>query len=137
MTDSIKPQFLNPSVLAKPNGFSHVSIGDPKRLVYVSGQVSYDSSGAIVGEGDLAAQTRQVFLNLKVALEAAGSDFYHVLKLTFFVRNLTPERMAIIRQVRREFLHPDHPPASTMIGAAALAKDALELEVEAYAQSIS
>ncbi len=135
MLDASKPRFLNPDRLAKPNGFSHVAIANAERVVYVSGQVAYDSGGAIVGEGDIAAQTRQVFLNLKEALEAAGSDFGHTLKLTFFVKNLTPERMALIRATRAEFLGTENPPASTMVGVTALAKEPLELEVEAYAMT--
>jgi enamine deaminase RidA (YjgF/YER057c/UK114 family) len=135
MTLPSQPQFINPPGLATPRGFSHVAIGSPQPVVYVSGQIACDSTGAVVGAGDIGAQTRQVFLNLKAALEAAGSDFRHVLKLTVFVKNLTPERAAQIRAVRSEFLDANQPPASTMIGISALARDELEIEVEAYAMT--
>lgn len=126
-------EFINPKTLSIPNGFSHVAKNAAMGLVYISGQVSYDSNGSIVGVGNLDDQVRQVFKNMRVALDSAGSSLDRIMKLTFYVRNLTPERMATIRKVRSEFLQPDSLPASTMIGVSALAKEELELEVEAYA----
>ena len=126
-------RYQNPASLATPSGFSHVTDAPGERLVFVSGQVAYDEEGRIVGVGDIAAQTRQVLRNLGRALEAADSDFAHVLKFTFFVRDMNADAIAKIREVRREFLDEARLPASTMVGVAALAKDELLLEVEAYA----
>jgi enamine deaminase RidA (YjgF/YER057c/UK114 family) len=131
MPDSIL--YANPPALARPNGFSHLTEGATDRMVFISGQVSYDPSGNIVGVGDLAVQTRQIFVNLGHALEAAGSGFDHVLKLTFFVRNISESAVTTIRNVRKEFLLEQALPASTMVGVAGLAREALLLEVEAYA----
>ena len=129
--------YINSTALPSPNGFTHVTVGAPARLVFVSGQVAYGEDGAVVGPGDLAAQTHQVFVNLSRALESAGSDFEHVLKLTFFVKNISEEAVATIRQVRKTFLVSSRLPASTMVGVAGLAKEALLLEVEAYAMQRS
>ncbi len=126
-------RYQNPASLATPSGFSHVTDAPGDRLVFVSGQVAYDAQGRTVGVGDMAAQTRQVLHNLGQALEAADSDFAHVLKFTFFVRNMNADAIAQIREVRKEFLDERRLPASTMVGVAALAKDDLLLEVEAYA----
>ena len=41
-------------------------------IVYISGQVSSNASGKIIGEGDFEAQVEQVFANLKIPVEAAG-----------------------------------------------------------------
>lgn len=125
-------RFINPASLSAPNGFSHVAVGAAQQIAFISGQVSYDGRGKIVGVGDLAAQTRQVLENLSLALEAIGADFNDVLKFTFFVKNLSEEAVATIRRVRKDFLSPTNPPASTMVGVAALAKQDLLLEVEAY-----
>ena len=130
MSKSIR--FINPASLFAPNGFSHISIGAAQQIAFISGQVSYDEKGNIVGVGDLAKQTRQVLENLSRALSAIGADFNDVLKFTFYVKNLSEESVATIRQVRKEFLSPTNPPASTMVGVAALAKADLLLEVEAY-----
>lgn len=126
-------RYQNPASLATPSGFSHVTDGPGERVVFVSGQVAYDTQGKTVGVGDMAAQTRQVLTNLGQALAAADSDFGHVMKLTFFVRNLNADAIAQIREVRKEFLDERRLPASTMVGVAALARDDLLLEVEAYA----
>lgn len=125
--------YLNPSTLSQPRGFTHVTVAPADRIIFISGQVAYGPDGRIVGAGDLAAQTRQVMINLKLALEAAGSSFDRVAKFTFFVKNLSESAVATIRDVRREFLVESALPASTMVGVPALAKDDLLLEVEAYA----
>src|SRR5262245_48784962 len=62
----------NPSSLSKPNGYTHVVETSGGRTVYVSGQIPLDATGALVGSGDLKAQARQVFENLKAALAASG-----------------------------------------------------------------
>jgi len=126
-------RYQNPPTLATPSGFSHVTDGPGDRIVFVSGQVAYDERGNVVGAGDMAAQTRQVLRNVGKALEAADSDFAHVLKFTFFVRDMSAGAIAQIREVRKEFLDERRLPASTMVGVAALARDDLLLEVEAYA----
>ncbi len=126
-------RFINDAALAKPNGFNHVTVVPGNELIYIAGQVSYDSAGNIVGIGDLAAQTRQTFINIGRALESAGSDFSHVVKMNFFVKNLSEANVAIIRAVRKDFLDADRLPASTMVGVAALGKDNLLLEIEAVA----
>lgn len=126
-------RYQNPGALATPSGFSHVTDGPGDRIVFVSGQVAYDGQGRVVGIGDIAAQTRQVLRNIGQALEAADSDFAHVLKFTFFVRDMNADAIAKIREVRKEFLDERRLPASTMVGVEALAKDEILLEVEAYA----
>ncbi|MBN9473526.1 MAG: hypothetical protein ABS43_23095 [Bordetella sp. SCN 67-23] len=125
--------FINPTRLPAPNGFTHVAIAPVDRLIVVSGQVAYAQDGSIVGKGDLAAQTRQVFENLATALEAAGSALTYAVKLNYFVRDLTEEAVATIRRVRAPYLDAGQPPASTLVGVAALAKPDLLLEVECLA----
>lgn len=125
--------FVNPNTLATPNGFSHVAVDTVQKNVFISGQVAYNSSGEIIGEGSLARQTAQTFDNLGNALSSVGLGFEHVIKLTFFVVGLNAEAAAIIRDVRTSYLRSDHLPASTMVGVASLAKQGLLLEVEAQA----
>ena len=66
-------QYLNPPELSKPTGYTHVIQVRAGRTVYIAGQVAFDKSGNVVGKGDFAAQTTQVFENLKSALAAAGA----------------------------------------------------------------
>lgn len=67
------------------------------------------------------------------ALASAGSRFSRVVRLTFFVRDISVEAIATIRAVRSEFLDPAALPVSTMVGVAGLAPPDLLLEVEAVA----
>lgn len=124
---------INTPGLATPNGFSHVSVTDLPKTIHVSGMVSYDADGNVVGENDLGAQTTQVYENIRTALAAVGATMDDVIKTTLFVKDLDPEKARIIRQARSSFLPASAPPASTMVGVASLAKPALLLEVEAIA----
>ena len=126
-------EFLAPAGLSKPNGFSHVARSTGRTTVFVAGQVAYDGEGRIVGVGDLAAQTHQVYLNLGKALAAAGATMDDVVKTVLFVRELDPAKAKVVRAARAPFLSSDAPPASTMVGVASLAHPDLLLEVEATA----
>lgn len=55
------------------------------KTVYVGGQNAVDASGAVVGKGDLKAQTEQVFKNLKTALEAGGAKLHNVVKWNIYI----------------------------------------------------
>ena len=57
----MKIDHLNLPGLAAPVGFSHVTVAGPGRLVHVSGQVSKDATGRVIGVGDLAAQTEKTY----------------------------------------------------------------------------
>lgn len=124
--------FQNPPGLAKPSGFSHVATSTRRKTVHISGQVAYSADGQVVGVGDLAAQVEQVYINIGLALAACGGSFSDVVKTTLYVRDMTPEKIRVIREVRSRFLAAE-PPASTMVGVQALARPELLLEVDAVA----
>lgn len=54
-------------------------------LFYSSGQIPLTPEGVMV-EGDIQAQTHQVFKNLKAVLEAAGASLETVVKATVFIK---------------------------------------------------
>ena len=126
-------QRLNPPSLSKPTGYSHATLVTAGRQVHVSGQVALNASGEIVGKGDIAAQTEQVYQNLKAALSAAGADMRHVFKLVTYVVDLTPARAAEIRKVRLAHMTEGDYPASTMVGTTALVHPDVLIEMEAIA----
>ena len=99
-------------------------------LLFVSGCVSVDGSGAVVGTGDVVAQARQVFANLGLILEAAGSSFADVAKVTTFLTNV--DDRARINPVRQEFFGEARP-ASTLVEVSALVLPEFLIEVEAVA----
>jgi enamine deaminase RidA (YjgF/YER057c/UK114 family) len=97
----------------------------------VSGQVALDADGKIVGEGDPAAQARQVFENLRRCLAAAEATFADVIKLSYYVTDIG--LLPAVRAVRDEYVGADRLPASTAVQVAALFRPELLLEVEAFA----
>lgn len=124
-------RFLNPPTLAPAAGYSHVAEVRGGKTVFISGQVALDPSGKLVGPGDLAAQAGQVFANLKAALEAAGTDFAHVVKLTFYMVDVS--QIATVRAIRDTFVDTRHPPASTAVGIRRLVREEFLIEVDAVA----
>lgn len=73
-TMSEKVHLLIPETMPKSVGYSQLAIVTGVNIVFISGQVALDKTGAIVGKDDFRAQTQQVFENLKAALEAAGRE---------------------------------------------------------------
>jgi enamine deaminase RidA (YjgF/YER057c/UK114 family) len=124
-----QPQFINPSGLTRPTGYSHVVVTADRRTAYIAGQVAFDSSGAVVGPGDFKAQAEKVFANLRVALASIGATFGDVVKTTTFITDL--EDLPTLREVRGRYLDAAHPPANSLIPVKALARPELLLEIEA------
>jgi enamine deaminase RidA (YjgF/YER057c/UK114 family) len=125
-------QHLQPAGLLINPSYTHVVVTDRPKTVYISGQVSIDADGKLVGEGDLAAQTEQVLRNLGTALAAANATFADVVKITTFVVDYTQEARALIGSIRAKFF-PTPPPASTLLGVSALALPGWLIEIEAIA----
>lgn len=123
----------NPDGVAPPIGsYSHVvrvESGDAA-WIHVSGQIATDVSGALVGPGDLRAQTEQVFENLRVILHANGATFDDLVKIQTFLTTL--EDLDGYREVRRRYITSD-PPASTSVQVVALVVPEALVEVDAVA----
>jgi reactive intermediate/imine deaminase len=123
-------QYLNPPALSAPTGYTHVVQVHGGRTIYIAGQVALDKSGNVVGKGDFAAQTTQVFENLKSALAAGGATFDNLVKVTTFVTDLS--QMQTLRSIRAKY-YGKNPPASTLVQIMKLASDDLMIEIEAIA----
>jgi enamine deaminase RidA (YjgF/YER057c/UK114 family) len=67
--------------MPRPYGYSQVVEITGGHPVYISGQVPLDENNQVVGVGDFAAQTRQAFENVRLALECVGLTFAHVVKI--------------------------------------------------------
>ena len=129
--DDATPQFLSPDTLPEPPGYSHVVSARPGRVVWTSGQVAMNADGTAAPPGDWEAQTRLCFENVGRALEAAGAAWSDVVKLTYFVVDVTA--LQTIRAVRDEFVDAERPPASSLVQIAGLFRADLLIEVEAVA----
>jgi len=102
-----------------------VRFGD---LLFISGVPPTDAKGAVVGGDDVAAQTRQVFRNMKLVLDKAGASFADILKVTVYL--LDVDDRSKINPVRKEFFGAARP-ASTLIGVNELAIPGMKVEIEA------
>lgn len=100
------------------------------QLVYISGQIPLDPVSGKLVEGDIEAEARQVFKNIKAVLNAAGADFSHVVKTTVFLTDLAD--FAVVNGIYAE-TYTENPPARACVQVAALPAGArVEIEAIAY-----
>ncbi len=97
-------------------------------MFYSSGQIPLTAIGELV-EGDIAAQTHQVFANLKAVLEAAGSSLDNVVKTTVFMKDMN-DFVAMNEVYASHF--GEHKPARSAVEVARLPKD-VKVEIEVIA----
>ncbi|MFG2631784.1 RidA family protein [Streptomyces sp. NPDC048473] len=127
---------VNPNGLPKIDVYRQVSIASGSKLVFIAGQVAWDAEGVTVGEGDLAAQVEQCYLNIGTGLAAVGGSFDDVAKLTVYVVDWTPDKMPLllegISRAAAKLGAAPVPPA-TLLGVAALDVPDHLVEIEATA----
>lgn len=123
-------QIINPAGMAPPSGYSYAvrKSGTP---VFISGQVALDADGRLIGEGDAAAQTEQVFRNLRTVVEGCGGTLDDVVKITVFVTD--PSYRPAVAAARQRHFREGQYPASTYLVVSALAVPQLLVEIEAVA----
>jgi reactive intermediate/imine deaminase len=119
---------INPEGMTQPTAYHHVvKVGS---LLFIAGQVAFDSKGKLVGENDMRAQVRQVLENLKAVLASQGADFSNVAKINIFTTDI--DRFREAADVREEYFR-GNPPASTLVQIVRLASPGLLVEIEAIA----
>ena len=129
-------ELMNPEGLSKPDVYRQVAVATGTKFVFLAGQVARDADGAPVGDGDLAAQVEQAMRNVATGVTAAGGSFADVAKLTIYVVDWTPDKMAALGEgVARAAasLGVDPTKAVTLLGVAALGEPDLLVEIEATA----
>jgi 2-iminobutanoate/2-iminopropanoate deaminase len=96
-------------------------------FLFVSGQVALDPKTGEMTGGEIRQQTERVFENIKVILEAAGSNLHHVVKTTVFLKDMND--FSTMNEVYAKYFTLA-PPARSTVQVARLPKDALvEIEV--------
>lgn len=114
-------------------GFSQVVIARGDRQIFLAGQCAVSPSGEIMGKGDIAQQTEQIFENIKKGLQAAGATFDDLVRMTIYVVDYTPEKRDQMQTVRDRYIARDAGPASTLIGVSKLVHDDFLVEIEVQA----
>jgi reactive intermediate/imine deaminase len=94
--------------------------------IWVSGQIPLDPATKELVKGDIEAQIRQVFDNLKAIVVAAGAGFDDVVKVTVFLIDLS--HFALVNKVMAEYFREPYP-ARAAVGVSALPR-AAQVEVE-------
>jgi enamine deaminase RidA (YjgF/YER057c/UK114 family) len=127
---------FDPDGLPKPEVYRQVAVASGSRLVFLAGQVARTADGEPVGDGDLAAQTEQAYLNVATALAAAGGSFDDVAKITLYIVDWSGEKFpalgeGVARAAAR--LGADLTKPVTLIPVAALGEPDLLIEVDATA----
>ena len=108
-----------------------VSAKEIKDVIYISGMVSVDEAGNVIGKGDMKAQTRRVLENIQAALAKLGTTMDDIVKVTVYVTDLT--HFSDIHEVRREFFKKESYPASVLVKVAGLVHEDYMIEIEAVA----
>lgn len=122
---------INPPGLFPPPSFSHVAVASGQRLVYVAGQVALTPEFEVVGEGDLAEQTRAAMRCVGLALGAAGAGWGDVVRRTIYT--VAPTEFEVIGRAIQEITGPIPNPPQTIIGVTGLVLPQLMIEIEVTA----
>lgn len=124
-------KFINPAGMKPLGMYTQVTVAQGGSIAFISGQVSADANGKVVGDGDIQAQAVQVFENLKLALSGIGATFEDVIKFTIYIVGFTQERRKAVMDVRGRYISHKNPPAATMVGVDQLVEPELLVEIEA------
>ncbi len=119
---------IQPEGLARPPGYTPVvRVGN---LAFIAGQAATDSSGAVIGVGDVEAQVAQVYEKIKTALASVGADLSSLVKTTTYLTRA--EDIEGARRARAKHISTDLP-ASTLLVVTRLANPDYLIEIEAIA----
>lgn len=126
-------EYLSPEGMHRNPAFSQaVVVTNPGATVYIGGQNAVNAQGEIVGKGDLAAQTEQIFVNLGIVLEAAGATLHDIVKWTMFIVEGQDLRPGF--EVFQKHWGTEHqPPAISAALVSSLAHPDFLVEIEAIA----
>jgi len=122
-------KIVTPKGVHRPFGYSHALQVD--NTLYVSGQIPLDPDMQVVGKNDMAAQTEQVYGNLKRVLEEAGGKMENIVMLNIYVTDLDAFDKET-RAIRKKYFGSYYP-AVTAVEVRRLYHPDYLIEVEAIA----
>jgi enamine deaminase RidA (YjgF/YER057c/UK114 family) len=130
---SLEVRHLNPEGLRRNPAFTNVvTVSGPSKRVIIGAIDPVDEHGALVGAGDLVAQTEQIFRNLEVMLGAAGARLEDLVIWRIYVvagQDLRPAAEVAMRVWGRR----PNPPANNVVFVAGLAYPGSLVAMEAEA----
>lgn len=108
----------------------YIRVDEPKSLIFLSGQLSRDNNGKLVGPGDMAEQTRQAIRNMKTIMETAGGSLDDIVSIVVYTTDI--RQFKEIVEARMEFFK-NKLPTSTIVEVNHLADPGLLIEFQATA----
>lgn len=120
---------IAPKNLHRPFGYAHAIQID--KTLHISGQIPLDMDMNVVGKNDMAAQTEQVYGNLKKVLEDAGGTMRNIVMLNIYCTDI--ERFDKQTRGLRKKYFGDYYPAITAVEVKRLYRSDFMIEVEAVA----
>jgi 2-iminobutanoate/2-iminopropanoate deaminase len=128
--EKIFPEGLSKRVVGGHVLYAPVVRVVPGQLIFVSGLLSRNYEGKIIGRGDMGAQIRQVGQNLTIALASAGATLADLVRTQTFTTDIDEFFKHVA--VRMEYFG-DALPTSTTVEVRRLSHPDFLLEVEAMA----
>ena len=107
-----------------------IKVGD---TIYVSGQVSHDDKGNVVGRGDMEVQMRQAYENIQKLLTQYGATLNNVVDETLFVTDMDAAFAAAVK-CRQDIFSGTPVLASTIVQIQRLAFPELMIEIRCVAK---
>jgi 2-iminobutanoate/2-iminopropanoate deaminase len=115
----------------RANVYHHyIRVDNPGSLIFLSGQLSRDANGNLVGRGDMMEQTRQAIRNMQTVLEAAGGSLSDIVSIVVYTTDIRQFKEIVV--ARTEFFK-DELPTSTIVEVNHLADPGLLIEFQAIA----
>ncbi len=106
--DSFNP----PDVWSPFGAFSMAALQDQGQIIYLKGQVSLDSEGCLVGNGDMRAQVRKTLSNISTVLTSVGGQMQDIISLTQHVTDMDAFNQT--GDIRKEFFGEPYPVTTTV-----------------------
>ena len=109
-----------------------IEVTGAQRVLYLSGQTANDAEGAPMHPGDLVAQFRAAWENLKATLAAAGMDPTNIVRMNMYTTDVETF-MAVAGDLVPIFAEDGCMPVATLLGVTALFQPEIMIELEATA----
>jgi|TARA_B100000315_G_scaffold201289_1_gene193708 2-iminobutanoate/2-iminopropanoate deaminase len=108
----------------------YIRVDNPGSIIFLSGQLSRNADGGLVGRGDMAKQTRQAIRNIETVLDSAGASLGDVVQVVVYTTDM--REFDRITDARMEFFKGELP-TSTIVEVNRLADPDLLIEIQATA----
>lgn len=120
---------VNPSDMAKAQGFSHAVIAQPGKTIYLAGQIAVDANSKVVGD-NFAEQFSVALSNVVQALRAAGGSPEHLVSLVMYATDVDAYRSSL-REIGAAYraIIGSYYPAMTLVGVTELVEPLAMIEI--------